>query len=65
MKSEHRRNIIDAKLKYTRETALPSQKKRHISGDAGAVERLLTVLYYESEKKGDRDDRGRPGDESD
>ena len=65
VKSEHRRKIIDAKLKYIRKTALPSQKKRQISGDAGEVERLMTVLYYETHTKMARDATGRPGDVSD
>ena len=64
VKSEHRRNIIDVKLKYIRETSWSSQKKRKVNGDAGEVEGLLTVLYYESEIKRARDTTDHPGDES-
>jgi hypothetical protein len=56
---------IDAKLKYIRETTLPSQQKRKVSGDTSEVERLLTVFYYESENKRARKSKGHPGDESD
>jgi hypothetical protein len=44
VETEYKRNLIDAKLKYIRETTLPSQQKRKVSGDTAEVERLLTVL---------------------
>jgi hypothetical protein len=64
VKTEYKGNLIDAKLKYIREATLPSQKKRKVSGDTTEVERVLTVLYYESENKKARKSKGHHGDES-
>jgi len=59
----------DAILKFIQETTLPSQKRRKLSGDEAEVERLLTVLYHESEQTRDRkskqESKGHQGDESD
>jgi hypothetical protein len=64
VKTEHKDNLIDAKLKYIREATLLSQKKRKVSGDTTEVERMLTVLYYESENKKARKSKGHDGDKS-
>ena len=60
----------DAILKFIQETTLPSkEKRRKLSVDKAEVERLLTVLYHESEQTGDRkskqESEGHQGDESD
>jgi hypothetical protein len=40
VKTEYKRNLLDAKLNYIQETTLPLQKKRKVSGDTEEVERL-------------------------
>jgi hypothetical protein len=62
VKSEHKRKIANAKMKYIRDTTLKSQTKGGISGDPGEVERLLTVLYYESNAKRKSDAKRDPTD---
>jgi len=47
LKSEHTRKQLDAKMTFILDTTLKTQTKRKISGDAGELERLLTVLYHE------------------
>jgi len=51
-------------MKFIQLTTSPSQNKRDVLGTAGERERLLTVLYYDLNKKAERKTKGHHDDES-
>jgi hypothetical protein len=61
-KAAHKTKHLQETMKFIKEHPLPSQKKRKVVGQKGEEERLITVLWYDLQKKearklkGDLDD---------
>jgi hypothetical protein len=61
-RAEHKKEQLEAKMKFIRQHPLPSQKKRKVLGAKGEEERLATVLWHDLTNKACRKEKGHHDD---